>query len=157
MRFLLSLAMLGSAALALADYPPPVDPDQPQQDTEAVQLLSAAAHLAMEAGDFQNEVAGEVSYKRSQVPAERLASLSTKLMHAVEEGGECVQLKVLIDSVKHRYTVLRRGFESDHAIWKVARVGWSFNSLSEAYRVFRVVSGKYVTSRECYQQPRDRW
>lgn len=155
MRVLLFIAMLCSASLALADDTPPVDP--PQQDTDEVRLLGAITHLAMEAGDFQNEVAGEASYKRSQVPATRLASLSSRLMQAVEEGGECVQLRVLIEGVKHRYTILRRGFESDHAIWKVARVGWAFNSLAESYRVFNVVSGRYLTSRECYQHPRERW
>ena len=156
MRVLLFLAMLGGAAVALADNPPPTDPDKPPQDTDAVRLLSAATHLAMEAGDFQSDVAEEVSYKRSQEPAARLASVSNRLMRKIEEGGECAQLRALIKLVKHRYTLLRRGYESDHAIWKVARVGWSFNSLGDAYRVFNVVSGKYLTSRECYQHPRDR-
>ncbi len=154
--FLFLLATLSSATLALADYPPPVDP-APPQDTDEVRLLSAATHLAMEAGDFQNDVMEEASYKRSRIPAARLVSLTNRLMRVIEEGGECVQLRVLIQSVKHRYTVLRRGFDSDHAIWKVARVGWSFNSLSDSYRVFNVVSGRYLTSRECYRHPRERW
>ncbi len=157
MRAFLFLAVLGSAGLALANYPPTVDPDKPQEDTDEVRLLSAITHLAMEAGDFHNDVMGEASYKRSRVPAARLVSLSNKLMQAVEEGGQCVQLRVLIEGVKHRHTVLRRGFESDHAIWKVARVGWAFNSLAESYRVFNVVSGRYLNSRECYQHPRERW
>ena len=157
MRVLLLLAMLGSAVFALADNPQPVDPDDPQKDTDEVGLLSATTHLVMEAGDFQNDVSDEASYKRSKIPAGRLVGLSGRLMRAIEEGGQCTQLRVLIERVKHRYTVLRRGFESDHAIWKVARIGWSFNSLSESYRVFNVVSGKYLTSRECYQHPRERW
>ena len=157
MRAFLFLAVLSSAAVAFADDSPPVDSDKPQNDTDEVQLLSAITHLAMEAGDFSNDVTGEASYKRSRVPAARLVSLSNKLMRAVEEGEQCVQLRVLIEGVKHRYTVLRRGFESDHAIWKVARVGWAFNSLAESYRVFNVVSGRYINSRECYQHQRERW
>ena len=157
MRVLLLFSLLGSAVLALADDPPPVDSDKPQNDTDEVRLLSAVTHLAKEAGDFQSDVTEEISYKRSQIPAARLASMSIRLMQAVEEGGECVQLRVLITSVKHRYTLLRQGFESDHAIWKIARVGWSFNSLAESHRVFSVVSGEYLTSRECYQHPRERW
>jgi len=157
MRAFLFLTVLGGAVSALAGNSAPVDPDKFQQDTDEVRLLSAVTHLSMEAGDFQNDVRGEASYKRAHVPAARLVSMSSRLMQAVEEGEQCVRLRVLIESVKHRYTVLRRGFESDHAIWKVARVGWAFNSLAESYRVFNVVSGRYLASRECYQHPRERW
>lgn len=157
MRAFLFLTVLGSAVSALGGISAPVGHDKFQQDTDEVQLLSAVTHLSMEAVDFQNDVLGEASYKRAHTPAARLASMSNRLMQAVEEGEQCVQLRVLIESVKHRYTVLRRGFESDHAIWKVARVGWAFNSLAESYRVFNVVSGRYLSSGECYQHPRERW
>ena len=156
MRTFLFLALWGSATLVFAGNQLPVDSDQPGDDGEVLQLLSAATHLSMEASDFQHEVKGETSYKRSQVPATRLANLSNRLMQAIEEGAECVQLRVLIESVKHRYGILRRGFESDHAIWRVARVGWSFHSLSDAHRVFKTVANSYLSSRECYQHPRDR-
>lgn len=156
MRAFLFLAVLGSAVSALGNDHWPIDPDTPTVDTAEVRLLSAVTHLTMEASDFQNDVRSEASYKRAHTPAARLVSMSNRLMQAVEEGEQCVRLRVLIESVKHRYTVLRRGFESDHAIWKVARVGWAFNSLAESYRVFNVVSGRYLTSRECYQHPRER-
>ena len=157
MRAFLFFAVLGSAALALADNPPSVDPDKPSESTAEEQLLSATTHLVMEAGDFQNDVGDEASYKRSKIPAGRLVSSSNTLMRAIEEGAECVRLRGMIERVKHRYTVLRRGFESDHAIWKVARLGWSFNSLSDAYQVFSKVSGKYLTTRACFTHPRDRY
>lgn len=154
MRAFLFFAVWCCAAVALADNSPPVDPDTPSAEA---QLLSATMHLVMEAGDFQKDVGDEASYKRSKTPAERLVSSSNTLMQAIEEGAECVRLRVMIESVKHRYTVLRRGFESDHAIWKVAQLGWSFHSLSDAYHVFAKVSGKYLTARECFTHPRDRY
>ncbi len=157
------VAVLSGAAAAFAADLPPVDDlpptshDNPQQGTVEVQLLSAATHLAMETSDFHNDVTEEAGYKRTQIPAARLASMSNRLMQAIEEDSECVRLRVLIESVKHRYTVLQRSFNSDHTIWKVARVGWSFNSLTESYRIFQAVSGKYLTTRECYLYPRERW
>ena len=157
MHVLLFFAMLGGASLSLADNTPSVDPDKPSEGTAEEQLLSATVHLVMEAVDFQNDVSGEASYKRSKIPTGQLVGSGNTLMQAITEGAECVRLRVMIKSVKHRYTVLQRGFESDHAIWKVARLGWSFNSLSDAYLVFTKVSGKYLTTRECFTHPRDRY
>lgn len=153
MRVFLFLVLLSSVLLVSADYPPPSEPDPPDtQEGIELQLLSASSHLAMEVSDLAHEVNGEVSYKRSQTPATRLANTLNSLVRAVEEGAECQNIRVLVQSTKHRFNVLRRAFERDHEVWGIARLGWSFNSMLESFRVFDRISGRYLSTRSCYQE-----
>ena len=125
------------------------------ETTKISQLAMVASDFSLEATDFATLLAAQHSYKRSQIPAQRLAEVAEKFHRDLLElsgdeltidGERCQLLRAKIDRLTHRYHLLTTGFASDHKLWRKERLAWANKSLASSYQRLITAAGAFVDS-----------
>ena len=132
---LLVMSMVASLAVATASGS--------EETSKVSQLAIIASDFSLEAEDFASLIAKQHSYKRSQIPAKRLAEVAGKFRRDLFElssddlkidGEHCQLLRAKIDRLAHRYRLLTNNFASDHKLWHKERLAWANENLAISFK-----------------------
>lgn len=142
---LLVISMVASFAMATDS----------EETSKVSQLAIIASDFSLEAEDFASLIARERSYKRSQIPAKRLAEVAGKFRRDLFElssddltidGEQCQLLRAKIDRLSHRYRLLTNNFASDHKLWHKERLTWANENLALSFKRLIARASAFVNS-----------
>ena len=141
----LAMLLVASVTMAVAS-----------DSTSKVSLVAViASDFSLEANDFATLIADEPSYKRSQVPAKRLAEAAGRFRKELFElssdeltidGERCQLLRASIDRLSHRYGLVKNSFASDQKLWRKERLAWANESLATSYKRLETIARAFVNS-----------
>ena len=127
-----------------------------RDETSKVSLVAViASDFSLEAEDFSTLIAEQPSYKRSQIPAQRLAEAAGKFrkdLFALSgdeltiDAERCQLLRASIDRLAHRYRLLTNNFASDHKLWRNERLAWAKESLATSYKRLATTANAFVNN-----------